>query len=79
MKKWKTILALALMAFAILLNWGWFWAVFILLGLIHIIKSEEIHFVEKVSKKETPLLYWIMISVWSLLAVYSILNYLYVF
>jgi len=76
MKKWKTIVALSLLFFAIIFNWNWFWAVFILLGLIHIIKSEEIHFVESVTKKEHPKLYWVMIAIWSLLALFSILNYL---
>ncbi len=78
-KKWKTILTLILMVAAIYFNWNWFWAVFILLGLIHVIRNEEIHFVEVVSKKETPYLYWVMIIIWSLLALYSILNYLNVF
>ncbi|MFD2567264.1 hypothetical protein [Pseudotenacibaculum haliotis] len=76
MKKWKTILALIFMAIAILLNWSWFWAIFILLGLIHVIRSGEIHFVESVSKRESPRLYWTMIVIWSLLALYSMLNYL---
>ncbi|WP_299247359.1 hypothetical protein [uncultured Aquimarina sp.] len=67
------------MVAAIYFNWNWFWAVFILLGLIHVIRNEEIHFVEVVSKKETPYLYWVMIIIWSLLALYSILNYLNVF
>ena len=75
MKKWKTIVALTLMVFAVYFNWNWFWALFIILGLIHFIRSEEIHFVEVVSKKETPKLYWIMIVIWSLLALYSINNY----
>ena len=79
MKKWKTILALILMAVAIWFNWSWFWALFIFLGLIHVIRSGEIHFVESVSKKETPKLYWIMVAIWSLLALYSILNYLKLF
>ena len=76
MRKWKTILALILMAFAIYYNWNWFWAVFISLGLIHVIRSGEIHFVEAVTKKETPKLYWSMVVIWSLLALYSINNYM---
>ena len=74
--KWKTMLGLILMGLAIYFDWGWFWAVFILLGLMHVIRSGEIHFVEAVSKKETPRLYWIMIVIWSLLAAYSMYNYL---
>ncbi len=76
MKKWKTLLALTLMAFAIYFNWSWFWALFILLGLIHVIRSGEIHFVESVTKSESPRLYWVMVCIWSFLALYSIFNYL---
>lgn len=76
MKKWKTILALILMAFAIVFDWSWFWAVFILLGLIHVIRGGKIHFVESIDKEESPKLFWFMVVIWSLLALYSILNYL---
>ncbi len=79
MKKWKTFLALLLMALAIYFNWEWFWAFFILIGLIHVIRSGEIHFVESIAKKETPKLYWFMVVIWSLLALYSIANYLNLF
>ena len=76
MKKWKTILALTLMAIAIYFNWRWFWAGFIMLGLMHVIKNGEILFVESIKRSETPTLFWVMIVIWSLLAIYSILNYL---
>ncbi|MEQ6123752.1 hypothetical protein AAON49_06085 [Pseudotenacibaculum sp. MALMAid0570] len=76
MKKWKTILSLIFMALAILFEWNWFWAVFILLGLIHVIRSGKIHFVESVDKKETPKLFWTMVFIWSFLALYSMLSYL---
>jgi len=76
MKHWKTILALIFMALAIYFDWQWFWAIFILLGLLNMLKSKSIHFVEEVSREESPRLYWIMISIWSLLALYSILSYL---
>ncbi len=76
MKKWKTFLALTLLILAVIFSWNWFWAIFISLGLIHTIRSGEIHFLESVTKKENPKLYWIMIGIWSLLALYSILNYL---
>lgn len=76
MKHWKTFLALILMVFAIYFNWGWFWAVFIFLGLIDMIKSKTIHFVEEVRQDETPRLYWLMIIIWCLFGLYSILSYL---
>lgn len=76
MKKWKTILALILMGFAIYFDWGWFWAIFILLGLIHILKTGEIHFVEAVTRKNDSNLYWFMIGIWTLLAIYQMWTYL---
>lgn len=76
MKNWKTILSLLFMTMAIIFNWSWFWAIFILIGLIHVLKSKEIHFVEAIKKAETPKLYWTMVVIWTLLALYSILSYL---
>ena len=76
MTKWRTILALILMGFAIYFDWSWFWAIFILLGLLHIFKTGEIHFVEAVTKKENPELYWSMIIIWTLLAIYQMWTYL---
>lgn len=76
LKKWKTKLALIFMAFAIYFEWNWFWAIFIGLGLLNVVMVGKIHFVEEVTKKETPRLFWTMVVIWSLLATYSILNYL---
>lgn len=76
MKKWKTILALLLLILAVIFEWNWFWAFFILIGLLNVLKSKSIHFVEEVSLEESPKLYWIMVVVWSLLALFSILSYL---
>ncbi|MBA6157321.1 hypothetical protein H3Z83_12455 [Tenacibaculum sp. S7007] len=76
MKKWKTILALILLILAVIFEWNWFWAFFILMGLLNVLNSKSIHFVEEVSLDESPKLYWIMVIIWSLLALFSILNYL---
>lgn len=76
MKKWKTIIALVLLLLAIVFEWDWFWSIFVTLGIVHIIINGKIHFVEEVSKKENPKLYWIMIVIWSFLAIYSIFSYL---
>lgn len=76
MKHYKTILSLILMALAIIFNWQWFWAFFIFMGLLNMLKSRSIHFVEEVSQDEAPKLYWIMIVIWFLLGVLSILSYL---
>lgn len=76
MKKWKTILALFFLILAILLDWNWFWALFILIGLLHVFRTKEIHFVESITKKDNPKLYWFMIVLWTLMAIYQMWNYL---
>ncbi|MDC1162324.1 hypothetical protein OAT18_02660 [Tenacibaculum sp.] len=76
MNKWKTILALVLLVLAVIFEWNWFWAFFIFVGLLNVLNSKSIHFVEEVSLEESPKLYWIMVVIWSLLALFSILNYL---
>lgn len=76
MKNWKTVLALVLLVFAVLFEWNWFWAVFITLGLINMIRSKKVHFVEEITKEESPKLYNTMIIIWSILAIHSVLNHL---
>lgn len=76
MKYYKTILSLILMAFAIVFNWEWFWAFFIFMGLLNMLNSKTIHFVEEVSQEEAPKLYWTMIVIWFTLGILSILSYL---
>ncbi|KAB1155271.1 hypothetical protein F7018_12410 [Tenacibaculum aiptasiae] len=76
MRKWKTIIALFLLILAVLFEWNWFWAFFIIMGLVNVLSSKKIHFVEEVSLEESPRLYWTMVIIWSFLALFSILNYL---
>lgn len=76
MKYWKTITVLILMMFAIQYDWNWFWALIIFLGLINIFATNEIHFVETIKKKESPLMYWIVVLVWVFFTVLTILSYL---
>lgn len=75
MKKWKTIIVLVLMLLAMYFNWNWFWGVLLLFGLLNYIVSGEIHLVEAVTKKETPILYFIVLILWSVLTFYSIQTY----
>lgn len=71
MEKWRTVLVLSLMSLALIFNWTWFWVLILTLGIVHILQSGEIHFVEEITKKETPLLYWIMLTFWTFFAAYS--------
>ena len=70
--KWRTITALVLMYIAILINWGWAWGILFLFWVVPDIFSGVTYFIEPVSKNENPVLYWIIIFSWILMAVYSL-------
>lgn len=76
MKHWKTILTLILMAFALYFQWNWFWAILILLGLANVFATNEIHFVETIKRKESPILYWIVVAVWVFFTIIALLPYI---
>lgn len=75
MKHWKTIVVLLLMLLAIKYDWNWFWALIILLGLINVLSTNEINFVENIKKEESPLMYWVVVAVWIFLTIITILPY----
>ncbi|PZW42609.1 hypothetical protein LX95_00925 [Mesonia algae] len=70
--KWRTILALVLMYVAMIMNWSWAWGILFLLWVIPDINTGITYFIEPIEKKENPLLYWIIIASWILMAIYSI-------
>ena len=70
--KWRTIIALILMYIAMLMNLTWAWGILFLLWVVPDIRTGITYFIEPVEKKESPLLYWIIIVSWILMAAYSI-------
>mgnify|MGYP000566103992 CR=1 FL=1 len=75
--KWRTIIALVLMYVALLLNWQWIWGFFLLIWIVPDLKSGTTYFIEPISKKENPLVFWLIMISWGLMAIYSfILLYL---
>ncbi len=70
--KWRTIIALLLMYIAILMNWQWAWGILFLLWVIPDVLTGITYFIEPIEKKENPLLYWVIVISWILMALYSI-------
>lgn len=70
--KWRTIIALGLMYIALFMNWEWVWGVLFLIWVIPDIYSEVTYFIEPITKKENPVVYWIIVITWILLALYSL-------
>jgi len=70
--KWRTIVALILMYVAILMNWEWAWGILFLFWVIPDIFTGITYFIEPVSKKENPKIYWVIIISWILMSIYSL-------
>lgn len=69
--KWRTIIALILMYIAIFMNWEWAWGILFLFWVIPDLFSGVTYFIEPIEKKESPILYWVIIVSWILMAIYS--------
>ncbi len=74
-KKWKTIVALVPMIIAIVMQWWWFFTFLFILQIIFSLQIGSIEYVEEVKKTEHPFLFWFIIILWSVLALYSIRFY----
>jgi len=71
--KWRSILGLILVYMAMWYNWQWIWGVLFLLWVIPDIFSGVTYFIEPIARKEHPILYWLILSSWILMSIYTIL------
>ena len=74
--RWKVILGLALIVLSIFSGWHWLWGLFFGIWVFLDLRSGHTHLMEPISKKTDPILYWIVVSVWTVLGVYSLAYYL---
>lgn len=70
--KWRSIVALILMYVALLMNWEWAWGILFLFWVIPDLFTGITYFIEPISKKENTVLYWVIISSWVLMSIYSL-------
>ena len=69
---WRSILALLLIGGGILFNIYWIWGLFFLFWAINDIKNKTTYLLEEVSRKRSPVLYWIIVLMWLLLSLWSL-------
>ena len=74
--RWKAFLGLVLIALSIFTGWHWMWGLFFAIWVILDLRSGHTHLLEPISKKSHPVLYWIVITVWAILGLYSVTYYL---
>lgn len=69
--KWRTIVALILMYLIVLMNWEWAWGILFLIWVIPDLFSGNTYFIELITKKENPILYWCIVITWLAFSLYS--------
>jgi len=70
--KWKTVLGLLVIYTAVLFDQYWVWGVLFILWTIPALRSGETFFVERLSRRANPLLFWLLVSTWIALSCYLI-------
>ena len=73
MNKWRTIVGVALLYLAFFLNWNWVWSLMIFYWMLPGLFTGTSYFVEAVSRKENPVVFWAMTLSWLAVAVYLLI------
>ena len=66
------ILALGVIYVAVLMGWQWVWGILFIMWTVPALYSGEVHLIGAISKKETPVLYWLILLTWIGLSAYLI-------
>ena len=62
--KWKSLVGVALLWVAVILEIEWVWGLVFLMWLIPDLMSRDTYFLEYVSRKENPISYWLIMGSW---------------
>lgn len=79
LQKWRTIVGLILVYLAIWFELQWIWGILFLFWVVPDLISGSTFFMEEINKKEHPLLYWLIVVSWLLMALYSLTPIIYLF
>lgn len=72
--KWKALFGLSLIGTGVVMEWYWIWGFFFLLWAIGDIRSRRTHLLEEVSRNDSPILYWVIISMWLFFGAYALVS-----
>ena len=67
--KWRTLIGLILMYAAVALHWQWIWGLFMLYWIIPDFFTGATYFIEPITRRENPILYWIILITWVVFSV----------
>ena len=74
--KWKAYLGILLILLSFFTGWYWIWGIFFAIWVYSDLRSGYTHLFESISKESHPILYWVVVSLWALIGIYSVWYYL---
>ncbi len=66
--KWRSIIGLISIYFIVFFEQDWAWGLLFLFWVVPDLKSGTTHFIESISRKTNPILYWSIITTWLVLS-----------
>ena len=71
--KWKTVLALAIIWVAVVLELNWVWGVLFIMWTVPALRTGQTFLVEPIMRSENRVLFWLIVGTWIVLSVFLIL------
>ena len=72
LRRWPTILALAMVYIAVFFDWNWVWGLLFIIWTVPALFSGRAFFVESIERRRNPVLYWFIVITWIGLSLYLI-------
>ena len=73
-RKWRSVVGVLLIWVAVLMDLGWVWGLLFLLWVLPDLKSGQTHFLEPVSRRDNPWIYWGIVLTWLILSGFLLLG-----
>lgn len=70
--RWKSILALIIIGLGVFFEWKWIWGAFCIIWAVIDLRRRETYLFEDIPRNESPVLYWIVVSLWLIFGVLGI-------
>lgn len=70
--KWRTVIGLILVYVVIIFNLEWVWGILFLIWIVPDLFSGVTYFIEPISKKDNPILFWFIVFSWLLMSIYML-------
>lgn len=71
-KRWRSILALCLIATGLFFDWYWVWGILFIFWALLDLRNRRTYLLEDIPRSECPVLYWVIVLLWLTLAGWSV-------